>query len=173
LLIFIDRNQGAYLSLAAVITCIDHVHLGTDYHGPHDNYSPGWHSFPKAACRLIVAAEWPTIAHMGHIRFWDGAIGPTAEMQAMRYLAYLESRMKQLPKSEAHYSLLSLDDMQAAWESENAGREKSYNHLWLSPAPLRREYLLYATTFSKRPYMIDSDYGVETGSIKVGMNGSQ
>jgi dimethylaniline monooxygenase (N-oxide forming) len=44
---------------------------------------------------------------MGHIRFWDGAIGPTAEMQAMWYLAYLEGRMEQLPTSEAHYSLMS------------------------------------------------------------------
>ena len=79
----------------------------TGYSKPRSFLPPSCPAPSKAAYRLIVAPEWPTIAHMGHIRFWDGAIGPTAEMQAMWYLAYLEGRMKQLPKSEAHYSLLS------------------------------------------------------------------
>jgi dimethylaniline monooxygenase (N-oxide forming) len=79
----------------------------TGYSEPRSFLPPSCPAPFRAACRLIVAPEWPTIVHMGHIRFWDGAIGPTAEMQAMWYLAYLEGRMKQLPKSEAQYSLLS------------------------------------------------------------------
>jgi dimethylaniline monooxygenase (N-oxide forming) len=55
----------------------------------------------------LFRQDGPPLHTWGHIRFWDGAIGPAAEMQAMWYLAYLEGRMKQLPKPEANYSLPS------------------------------------------------------------------